>query len=344
MRAIVRTLPNIGSYGWLAPQKGWLLPIAPAIVILILSWGAVASAVAAERLRIGATQTALLVWIAEARGLFEKNGVDVEVRMFPSGRHTADALIQGEIDFSTSSGSVFASKSFNHADLRILAVISASETAKLVGRRDRGIQVASDLAGKRVGITLKTVSEYFLTRYLSLHDVPVTAPVIVDLKPDDIAEGLVQGTIDAGLSWEPFISNATRALKTNAVILPGQLEQFFYFLLLTKDVSGTKRDIEFQKILLSLIEAEKFSLTNPSEAKSILKKKFGYTQKYIDHLWPLHNLYISLPQGLLFNLEENASWQIRKGLTSAKTHPSFLSFIDTGPLAAVRASSIGIVK
>ena len=123
---------------------------------MLLVWGLFAAAAPAhssEKVVIGATQTGILVWIADARGLFEEEGLDVEVRKYQSGSFAADSVISGEVNLSTTSDSAFVSRSMNHADLRIVATMSASETARLVGRRDHGVITPGDLVGKRIGVT-----------------------------------------------------------------------------------------------------------------------------------------------------------------------------------------------
>jgi len=318
--------------------------ILTALAVLV-SLALVSPAVArTSAVTIGATPTALLVWIAKERGFFSDLGLDVTIQMFSSGRQATEKLIDGEVDIATSSDSVFAGRALRHGHLRVLAVISASETARLVARGDSGIHKAEDLSGKRVGVTLKTVGDFFLTRYLILNGVNVDAPVMVDLQPPEIAQGLVDGTIDAGLTWEPFISDAEKVLGDNYRRLPGQLEQFYYFLLMTTDRWSDQHTREMQLILQALLRAEALAAREPDTAKKLIQKKFGYSRQYIDHLWPLINLHVSLPQALLFNLELRAKWQIRKRAKTANHVPDFLEFILTAPLTDIRKSSVGIVK
>lgn len=298
----------------------------------------------AAALSVGTTESALLLWIAEERGYFDNQGLDVHIRLFQSGLSAVNALAAGEVDLSTASETALVSKSFTHPDLRILAVISTSDTARLIGRRDRGIETAADLAGKRIGVTAGTIGEYFLARYLTLQSVPVGAPTLVNLEPAQITQGLVTGNIDAGLTWEPFVRTAELALKDNLRLLPDQNDQLFYFLLLVKQSWADENGEQVGKFLRALIEAEKYASENPAKAKELVRRRFNYAQDYIDHLWPLHNLHVSLPQGLMLVLERQAEWQIRRGLTGAKTVPVFLDFIATAPLAALSPVSVSIDK
>ena len=314
--------------------------LALALLISVVMHGAAA----AKRITIGASQTAILVWIAQERGYFRDQGLDVDIRLFQSGLRAADAVIHGHADLSTTSETAFVSRSFDRPDLRILAAISASETSRLIARGDRAINVPRDLAGKRIGVTLGSISEYFLTRYLTLNGVPVTAAMMIDLRPEDIAEHLAKGEIDAGLTWEPFVRTAELALRDNLFTLPQQFDQIYYFMLVATQSWLDENPADARSILRAIVQAENYAAEHPFEAKELVRKRFDMSADHIDYLWPLHNLHVSLPQGLLFVLEQQAEWHIRKKLTGAATTPNYLGFVATGPLREIRDSSVGIVK
>jgi ABC-type nitrate/sulfonate/bicarbonate transport system substrate-binding protein len=325
--------------GFLGAGRGFWSGIA--LVLLSTTAG---MAQAREGIRLGATQAALLVWIAQEKNLFAKHGLNAEPSMFSSGIAAADALVKGELDLATSSDFAFMSKVLAHSDLRALASIGVIRTARLIGRKDRQIAEAGDLPGKKIGITRNTISEFFLTRYLALHGIDISSATMVDLKPQQIAHGLVTGTLDAGLSWDPFITDAEGELKDNAIVLPGQVEQSFFFLLIARKEWTEKHPGEVKSLLNALIEAETFAANDADQAKQIIQKKFGYRPDVIDVTWPQHSLHVSLPQTLVFNLEVQANWRLKKNIAPANKMPEFLDFIMTEPLAALRPSSIGIVK
>lgn len=310
---------------------------------LLISLAGIGEA-AAKRITIGVSHMAILVWIAQERGYFRDQGLDVEIRLSQSGLHSLNAVIGGHTDLATTAEIPFVGHSFDRPDLRILATISASETSRLIARGDRAIRAPRDLAGKRIGVTLGTVSEYFLMRYFTLNGIPATAATLIDLTPDDIAEQLAKGGIDAGLTWEPFVRKAELALKDNLFTLPQQFDQIFYSMLVSTQSWLDENPAEARAMLSAIIQAETYAAEHPTEAKELLRKRFDMSADYIDYLWPLHNLHVSLPQDLLFVLEQQAEWHSRKKLTGARTIPNYLGFMAAGPLRELRESSVGIVK
>lgn len=314
--------------------------VASAMVTL----AALGPADAADTVDIAATQTGILLWIADEKGYFADEGVDVEIKSYQSGSFAADALVNDEVRLSTTSDSAFVSRSLVHDDLRVLAAISASETARLVARKDRGIATTDDLLGKRVGVTMESTGEFFLSRYLTLNGIASGEIAIVNLSPGEIAEGLVRGDIDAGLTWDPYMYLAETELGDQAVALPDQDGQFFYFMLLGKAAWIEQNPEIVSAVLRALLRAENFALEEPDAASKLIAARFDYDPDYLNHIWPLHNLRIGLPQDLLFIMEEQAKWQIRAGISDRTDVPNYLEFIADAPLDAVKPSAVGIVR
>ncbi|KKK53905.1 hypothetical protein LCGC14_3090080, partial [marine sediment metagenome] len=150
-----------------------------------------------------AGDTGALVYIAEDRGYFEKNGLEVTIKDCESGKTAADALIDGEADISTSAGFVFVSNSFNYADLRVLGTVATEEVKELVARKDKGIAVIDDLIGKKIGVTKKSGAEFSLGTFLLFNGLSLQDVELVDLRPSEIVEAISSGDIDDAFTWDP---------------------------------------------------------------------------------------------------------------------------------------------
>lgn len=314
------------------------------LVVALLAAGGWTAAAQDKPIRIAATNTALLVWIAKDKAFFRAEGLDVQVELHQSGSFAADRVLDGAADLSTTSESAVVARSFTRSDVRILATISASETARLVGRRDRGIATAGDLVGKRIGVTLASTGEFLLGRYLTVAGLRYDEVELIDLKPAEIAAALVKGDIDAGLTWEPYIHEAEIGLDGQAVKLPGQEGQHFYFTLMTTEGWVERNRQEAVKLMRALVRAEIFAIENADAAKAIIARTFEVDRAYLDHLWPLHNLHVNLSQDLLFALEQNAKWRIASGFVGRAKAPNYLDHIAAGPLREVSEMVVGIVE
>ncbi len=112
-----------------------------------------------------AGETAALVYVAEDQGFFEKNGLEVTIKDYPSGKAAADAIIDGEADIATSADFVFVINSFDHADLRIFGTVATAEVIELVARKDKGITTPADLNGKKLELQERAVPSLILENF-----------------------------------------------------------------------------------------------------------------------------------------------------------------------------------
>ena len=291
-----------------------------------------------------AGDTAALVWLAQENAYFAENGLEVTVKPYEAGKLAADALLAGEADISTSADFVFVRNSFNHSDLRVIGTVATAEITYLVARKDRNIERPADLRGKRVGVTRKSVGEFFLGTFLIFNGLSIKDVNVVDLKPSGIVEALSAGEIDAGLTWEPNVQAMQKRLGSNSLTWPAQSGQGFYFILIGKDAWVESHQRAVERLLGALVMAEEFGRSDPDAAKGIVMRKFGLGPEYVRAIWPKHNFSVELPQGLILVMEDQARWAIASGLTEEGTVPNYLEAIYMDALDVVRPEAVTIIR
>lgn len=294
-------------------------------------------------MRVGATATGLLVWLADELGYLKVAGDDITLTRYSSGTITASDLMSGKLDLATSSEFAFVTDAFERRDLRILCAITASRTTDLIARKDRHISGYADLVGKRVGITKGGIGEYFLGRTLLLNGILPNSVEIVALTPPQIVTSLETGAIDAGLTWEPFSYEAAEKLKDNHVVLPGQGGQDFYFLLYTTAAWLEKHPGEARRLVGALARAADFARAEPAEAKRKLAANLKLDPTFLDYVWPKHTLELTLSQDLLRIMEDEAAWRITEGLSSGDKIPNYLDMIHSDTLAAIAPEAVTLI-
>jgi NitT/TauT family transport system substrate-binding protein len=288
--------------------------------------------------------TGMLVYLAEEQGFFEDYGLNVTINDFESGKQATDALIMGQADVSTATEVVFVSNTFDHYNLRIFGTIALARTNELIARRDKGISNISDLAGKKIGVTKKSSGEFFLEVFLVMNGLSVSDVEVVDLVPSEIVNSLINGSIDAGFTWEPNIYNVVSVFGDNAVTWPGQSGQDFYFVLITTEGWISENPHVAELLVRALLDAENYIEQNGDDAKEFVRTKFGLEQDYINAVWDKHDFIVVLPQALIVAMEDQARWRISEGLTNATMIPNYLNYIYLDALEEVRPESVGIIR
>jgi ABC-type nitrate/sulfonate/bicarbonate transport system substrate-binding protein len=289
--------------------------------------------------------TGLLPYIAEKKGYFASNGLDVAINNYDSGKAAADALIAGEADISTSAGAVLVSGSFDYPDLRLLVLgtIAIAEKQGLVARKDRGITQPSDLAGKRIGLSKKTSAEFNLGVFLVYNGLSINDLEIVDLNPREIADKVVSGEIDAGFTWEPNIHNAKAQLGDNALVIKENVPEFNFLLLSKKEWLENNPDTA-KRFVKAIVQAEEYVKENEEGTKQFMADTFDYEKEYVDAAWEDHDFAVTLPQSLLLQFEDIARWRIKNELTAANKIPNYLDHIYFDALEEVKPESVTIIK
>jgi len=299
-----------------------------------------------EKITLGAFagETVALVWIAEDRGYFDDVGLEVEIKEFRAGTFALDALVSGEVDVATASEFAVVKKSFAENDLNILASIATAQIRFMIGRKDRGIEVPIDIRRKRVGITRGTGGEFSLGTFLLQNGFTLDDIEVVDLKPSELVEHILRGTIDAALTWQPNVFEIASRLGANAAIFPAQYGQDMYFVLAAAGDRVALQEAAIERLLRALIKAEDFASKKPEIAQDIVARKFGYENEYIREIWNYHSFSVTLPYSLLLAMEDEANWLIESGLVGQTSVPNFLRNISADSLHAVSPGAVSVVR
>src|SRR5215217_716922 len=131
-----------------------------ALSAAILALGAGSALAQQAKLKVGTLKQAGLtnVWVAKQGGIFERNGLDVELTEFRSGNEAVAAQRGGHVDIILSIPGTMMNANERGFDL---VFVAQNETAKaqgpdsgaLVVLKDAGIDSVSQLAGKKIALS-----------------------------------------------------------------------------------------------------------------------------------------------------------------------------------------------
>jgi NitT/TauT family transport system substrate-binding protein len=248
---IVVVATMIGGYFWLtqAKPKKYTGPV--------------------EKLTIGMQNNIApaLVWIAKEKDYFEEQGLDVELRRYPSGKLALLGLFNNEVDLCTTADIPIMANSFERNDYLIFGSIANSDSALwIVARRDKGIADPEDLRGKKIATQKNSAAHFFLSMFL-LHNHILESDVDISfMKAVDLPHALINGKIDAFSIRNPFIQEAKDALGDNAIefFAPGVYSNTFN-LVAKKDFVSKKPEL-IEGVIKAVIKAEEFASKNREQA------------------------------------------------------------------------------
>lgn len=156
------------------------------------------------RVYVGVDTAYAPFWVAQSEGLFEEEGLNVELVQFPQGGDGADALIAGEIDLGGSGDATILQRQ-PRGPLKALAVLQQSgDYLKLVVREE----ISSVEEIETIGIVPGSLSEYGATRMLEHFEIPQDSVEFVPAGPPELPPLISQGDVDAFVIWEPWPTQA----------------------------------------------------------------------------------------------------------------------------------------
>jgi NitT/TauT family transport system substrate-binding protein len=162
------------------------------------------------------------MYVAEARGLFDKYGLDVELERVKSGTEAIAFLTQGSIDVGGIAIVTSLWNSWNRGlDVRVIAPgalepMENSPTALLVRKQlaDEGkVDDIADLKGMRVAVAGGPGSggEYLAAKALERADLTIRDVELLNIGNPDMPAAMEAGSIDAALAGTPFSDQMVEA-------------------------------------------------------------------------------------------------------------------------------------
>ena len=143
--------------------------------------------------------------LAKGAGIFEKNGLDVEIKKIPQkDRHLAVA--SGDIQCAATTVETFMIWNANGVPIKQLFQLDMSHGADgMVVRND--IAAIADLKGKTVAASAPGTSPYFVLAWmLNENGLTLDDVTVVNLEPAAAAQSFVAGQNDAAMTYEPYLS------------------------------------------------------------------------------------------------------------------------------------------
>jgi NitT/TauT family transport system substrate-binding protein len=289
-------------------------------------------------------QTAAEAYIAQDKGFFNENSLNVTIKDYDSGVAAVDGMLRGEIDLAGAAEIALVYSAFNHQPISAITVANKVESSYLVGRRDRGIENVSDLDGKQVGVSLHTIAGFYLGRFLEMHGISPDRVNLIDIDFAQTVDALVNGSIDAAATIQPYVDTINNKLGTNAISWNIQSSQVTFGIFIGKNDWIKEHPDLLERYLKALEQANDYILKHPDEAKTVLKNRFNYTDEYLESVWPENNFSLSLDLALIAAMEDEARWMISNNLTAETEVPNFLDYIYEDALKEVKPEAVRIIR
>ncbi|WP_457324601.1 ABC transporter substrate-binding protein [Roseateles sp. P5_E11] len=302
---------------------------------------------APERLSIALPQAphAGLIHIAAARGFFDERGLAVTVLPQTHGKAALAELLRGGADLAAAADVPIVIEVLKGAPLSMAAAVaSASNELAVLARRDREISSPAGLQGRRVGVTLGTSGEYFLWAFMVRHRLAPQSLILVDLPPTRLIAALRDGSVDAIAAWQPVRHEAELALGSAIISFSAPDAYAQNYVLVGRSEFMSTRGEALRRLLLALLDAERFVQLDPQQAKTLLAARLKLDPEALEPAWQALDLEVDQQQAQLVTLEDVAGWAMARGYAPTQPMPNFLSHLSLDALLAASPGRVTVVR
>ncbi len=298
-----------------------------------------------ESITIGATllESTGPLFVAKDRNFFSNNGLNLTIKYYDVGLNAVNDLLAGKVDMALSAEYILVSKALGNQKIQTIGSIAKTDFAYVVARKDHGIRDISDLYGKNIGVVRGTVMEFYLGQFLELNRLSISNVNLVNITLAQSVDVLVNGEVDAVISFPPFVETAQQKLGTNAVVWDPQGSQSLYGIVTARNDWISLHPEVVKRFLRAVSQTEDYMTRHPAESKVIVGQTMNFTSGYMDIVWARNEYTLSLDQSLVLALENEARWMINRSLASQTVIPDFTNYISFEGLTAVNPDLVNVI-
>jgi NitT/TauT family transport system substrate-binding protein len=235
-----------------------------------------------------------LLYIAADQGLFEQQGVAVELVDVATASIGGELLATKRVEGATTLLADMIAQASAGLDNRVVWAFDASEGGDFIVGKPEITNIA-DLRGKRIGVAYASFGYAFLVAGLQNAGLSVADIQIINIDADQVPEALATDQIDAGHTYAPFIQAAFdagyRTIFTSADT-PGIITDVLAF---NQGVIEERPD-DIQKVIHALVAADAWWQGNPDAGNAIIAARSAL---------PVEELPAFFQEIHLHRLEEN---------------------------------------
>jgi NitT/TauT family transport system substrate-binding protein len=213
-------------------------------------------------------------YIAQAKGYFKEEGVDVEFTIMEDTAIKIGAMFAGQIDIAASTSDEFPSYLQPGKSARYFMAVDYSNGGDgIVATKD--ISSVAGLKGKKIAFEQGTISQFFLNVVLKKNGLTQADIEAVNMTAADSGTAFVAGQVDAAVTWEPALSMGATSPNGHLLASSAELPGVIVDVLATTGETAKAKDADLRAFARAWYRALDFLKSNPDESYAIMAKGVG---------------------------------------------------------------------
>ncbi len=214
------------------------------------------------------------LFIAQEKGYFAEEGVEVELINMEDVKIRFPALAAGKIDALVTTVDTMLNFLSEEQSYRYLFALDDSRGGDgIVARKE--IETVADLKGRTVGYTEGSVSQFFLGVLLKQAGLKLSDVKSQNMTAGDAGAAFVAGRLDAAVTWEPWLTRGKMAPHGHLLIDSSATPGLIVDVAVTTPEKLEARRADLQAVYRAWIRAVEFQKANEEEADEIMARGVG---------------------------------------------------------------------
>jgi sulfonate transport system substrate-binding protein len=239
---------------------------------------------------IQASPAMTLVMVAQDKGFFKEEGVDVEIKQFTAGKLALQAFLGKSLDFAVSGEVPVALASLQGNEIKVVSQVveNTIKEVRVVARKDGVLNDPKKYfkAKKRkVATSIGGGPEFFTYEFLNRYGIGKDEVEIISQSPQDMPAALEAGSVDAISIFDPFAFIAEKKLKEKAITFADESLYSEFYVLNAHPEQLSKNPEVVESILKAFVKSADFIAKDPESSKQIMQRYTKLDRDVIDGIW-----------------------------------------------------------
>lgn len=276
--------------------------------------------------------------------ILEKYGLDPTWIKFESGGAMVQAIAIGDIDFASASEIPGIRPRLQGGKFVLVGQMSISP--RVTGIYAKSFIVKpEDLIGKKVGVTLGTISEWYLAMYAQKYELPYDKIVKINVAAPEWIPALNRGDIDAFSGWEHFFARADEILPKGSghLLHSGDIDNLYQLpLYYYMSESFAKNGVASANVMKAMLDAEAAVNQDRKRAATLSARVGNIDDATSLKIINMLTYHLHLDEQSVESMRAAAGFLLSKKMIDRE--PDWRSFFDLDPLRAAAPDRVRVTR
>lgn len=235
----------------------------------------------------------------------------------------------GPADVATHAETQALRYSVDNPEIRIILTATEGEY-RIVARRSAGISAISDLKGKRIGTLPDTSADYFVNLMLDHNGIKADEVTIQRVSIASMADALATRQVDAIAIWDPFGSDAARAIGSDLIAFsdPDVYRERFNLNTTSEQLADPVKRKAIVRFIRAVIDASAAMKEDPSSAQALIAERSSFSLEQVKGAWPHLRFPAAIPEDLLDVMVVEERWLAERAERTPRSREELAKLID----------------